>query len=133
MWMGGMPPLGYDVKNRRLVVNDAEACIVVDIYRRYLASVHALREELADAGIKSKRRLRPGGAEYGGQKFSRGALYLILQNRIYRGEIAHKGNAFPGEQPAIVDKPLWDDVQAVLTANRVERGNGSTRTAPQPA
>jgi hypothetical protein len=84
MWMGGMPPLGYDVKNRKLVVNDEEARIVVDIYRRYLAlkSVHALWEELADAGVKSKRRTRPAGVEYGGQKLSRGALYLILQNRL---------------------------------------------------
>src|SRR5665648_1054101 len=59
MWMGGMPPLGYDVKNRKLIVNDDEARIVVEIYRRYLAlkSVHALRDELADAGIKSKRRM----------------------------------------------------------------------------
>src|SRR3984893_332584 len=132
MWMGGMPPLGYDVKNRKLVINDAEACIVVEIYRRYLAlkSVHALREELADAGIKSKRRMRPDGAAYGGQKFSRGALYLILQNRIYRGEIAHKGNSYPGEQPAIVDKPLWDDVQAVLAANRVERATGARASHP---
>jgi hypothetical protein len=57
MWMGGMPPLGYDVKNRKLVVNGGEACIIVEIYRRYLAlkSVHALRDELAAAGIKSKR------------------------------------------------------------------------------
>ena len=62
MWMGGMPPLGYDVKNRKLAVNDAEACIVVEIYRRYLAlkSVHALREELADAGIKSLLCEYPG-------------------------------------------------------------------------
>jgi site-specific DNA recombinase len=83
LWMGGMPPLGYDVKNRKLVVNDAEARIVVDNYRCYLAckSVHALRDALADDGIKSKRRMRPRGAEYGGQKFSRGALYLILQKR----------------------------------------------------
>ena len=126
MWMGGMPPLGYDVKNRKLVINDAEARIVVEIYRRYLAlkSVHALRDELAGAGIKSKRRTRLDGAEYGGQKFSRGALYLILQNRLYRGEIFHKGNSYPGEHPAIVDKPLWDDVQAVLAANRVERATG---------
>jgi site-specific DNA recombinase len=124
MWMGGIPPLGYDVKNRKLVINDAEARIVVEIYRRYLAlkSVHALRDELAGAGIKSKRRMRPDGVEYGGQTFSRGALYLILQNRLYRGEIPHKGNSYPGEQPAIVDKPLWDDVQAVLAANRVETG-----------
>src|SRR6202040_395524 len=81
MWMGGMPPLGYDVRNRKLVVNDAEARLVVDIYRRYLAlkSVHALRDALAGAGIKSKRRTRPDGAEYGGQKFFRGARFLILQ------------------------------------------------------
>ena len=132
MWMGGMPPLGYDVKNRKLVVNDAEACIVVEIYRRYLAlkSVHALRDELAGAGIKSKRRTRPGGAEYGGQTFSRGALYLILQNRLYRGEIFHKGETYPGEHPAIVDEPLWDDVQAVLAANRVERTTGTRASHP---
>ena len=76
--------------------------------RRYLAlkSVHALREELADAGIKSKRRTRPDGAEYGGHTFSRGALYLILQNRIYRGEIPHKGNSYPGENPAVVDTQI---------------------------
>ncbi len=134
MWMGGMPPLGFDVKNRKLVVNDAEAHIVVEIYRRYLAlkSVHALGEELADAGIKSKRRTRPGGVEYGGQKFSRGALYLILQNRLYRGEIFHKGSTYPGEQPAIVDKPLWDDVQAVLAANRIERAKGARGRHPSP-
>src|ERR1700688_626294 len=103
MWMGGMPPLGYRARDRGLVVNDAEARIVVEIYRRYLAlkSVYALREELADAGIESKRRTRPNGAEYGGQNFSRGALYLILQNRLYRGEIAHKGNSYPGEHRAI--------------------------------
>jgi site-specific DNA recombinase len=73
MWMGGMPPLGYDVKNRKLVVNDAEAHIVVEIYRRCLAlkSVHTLRDELADAGIKSKRRMRPDTApNMGGQKLS---------------------------------------------------------------
>jgi site-specific DNA recombinase len=98
--------------------------------RRYLAlkSVHALRDELADAGIKSKRRMRPDGADYGGQKLSRGALYLILQNRLYRGEITHKGNSYPREHPAIVDKPLWDDVQAVLAANRVERATGARAT-----
>ena len=90
-------------------------------HRSALVGAALLRGELADAGIKSKRRTRPDGAEYGGQTFSRGALYLILQNRIYRGEIAHKRHSYPGEQPALVDKPLWDDVQAVLAANRVER------------
>src|SRR5258707_606381 len=79
MWMGGMPPLGYDVKDRKLVVNNGEARVVVDIYRRYLAlkSVRALKNELADAGIRSKRRIRPDGTKYGGQQIARGALYLM--------------------------------------------------------
>jgi site-specific DNA recombinase len=126
MWMGGMPPLGYDINNRKLVVNDAEARTVVDIYRRYLAlkSVHALKDELAGAGIRSKRRRRPDGTTYGGQKLSRGALYLMLQNRIYRGEITHKGSSYLGEHPAIIDQPLWDEVQSALAKNRVERATG---------
>jgi site-specific DNA recombinase len=126
MWMGGMPPLGYDVKDRKLMVNIDEARTVVDIYRRYLAlrSVHALKDELAEAGIRSKRRFRPDGTEYGGQKLSRGALYLMLQNRIYRGEITHKGNSYPGEHPAVIEQPLWNEVQAVLAKNRIERVTG---------
>ncbi len=130
-----MPPLGYDVENRKLVVNDAEGPIVIDIYRRYLAlkSVHALRDELADAGIRSKRRMRPNGTEYGGQTFSRGALYLILQNRLYLGEVTHKEQSYPGEHPAIIDKPLWEEVQTVLAANRVERANGARGRHPSSA
>ena len=126
MWMGGMPPLGYDVKDRKLIVNDDEAQTVVGIYRRYLAlkSVHAVKDALAAAGIRSKRRIHPDGSEYGSQKLSRGALYLMLQNRIYRGEITHKGNSYPGEHPAIIEQPLWDEVQAVLAKNRIERAIG---------
>jgi site-specific DNA recombinase len=126
MWMGGMPPLGYDVKDRKLVVNDNEARTVVDIYQRYLAlkSVRALKEEIEYAAIRSKRRVRADDTTYGDQKLSRGALYLMLQNRIYRGEITHKGNSYPGEHPAIIDQPLWDEVQAALAKNRVERATG---------
>src|SRR5438034_5253449 len=126
MWMGGMPPLGYDVKDRKLVVNDAEARTVVNIYRRYLVlkSVHALKDELEEAGIRSKRRVRPDGTEYGGQRFSRGALYLMLQNRLYRGDVTHQGNSYLGEHLAIIEQPLWDEVQAVLAKNRIERATG---------
>jgi site-specific DNA recombinase len=129
MWMGGMPPLGYDVKDRKLVVNKNEARTVVDIYRRYLVlkSVRDLHDELAGAGIRSKRRVRPDGTTYGGQKIARGALYLMLQNRIYRGEITHKGRSYPGEHPAIIDQPLWDEVQAVLAQNLVERAGACTK------
>lgn len=132
MWMGGTVPLGYDVKDRKLVVNKAEARTVVDIYRRYLRlkSVRALQSELHAAGIRSKRRVRPDGTESGNQRFSQGALYLLLQNRTYRGEATHKGNAYPGEHAAIVDQPLWDAVQAVLAANRIERASGANTKSP---
>ena len=132
MWMGGMPSLGYDVQNRKLVVNEEEALTVLHIFQRYvqLRSVRALRAELDAAGIRSKRRTLADGTPYGGQKLSRGALYLMLQNRIYRGEITHKGNAYPGEHPAIVDKPLWDQVQAILGENRVNRATGSDAKHP---
>ena len=132
MWMGGMPPLGYDVKDRKLVVNDDEARTVVGIYRRYLAlkSVLALKDALEDEGVRSKQRMRPDGSNYGGQKFSKGALYLMLQNRTYRGETTHKGKSYPGQHPAIIDQPLWDKVQAVLAENRIERTSGVRAKQP---
>jgi site-specific DNA recombinase len=123
MWMGGLPPLGYDVRNRKLVVNDEEAQTVVHIFMRYveLRSVRALKAELDAAGIRSKHRTFADGTVYGRHKLSRGALYLMLRNRIYRGEITHKGNAYPGEHQAIVDKSLWEKAQAVLAENRADR------------
>ena len=132
MWMGGLPSLGYDVQNRKLVVNEEEVLTVLHIFRRYvqLRSVRALQAELDAAGIRSKQRILANGTPYGGQKLSRGALYLMLQNRIYRGEITHKGNAYPGEHPALVDKVLWDQVQAILAENRVNREVGSYAKQP---
>jgi DNA invertase Pin-like site-specific DNA recombinase len=132
MWMGGTVPLGYDAKDRKLVVNRAEARVVVEIFRRYLRlkSVRALGQELGTAGVKSKRRIRPDGTEYGQQRFSQGALYHLLQNYTYRGEVAHKGHNYAGEHAAIVDKELWDDVQAVLAENRVARRTGAHTKYP---
>ena len=123
------------IHNTKLTMHDIAREERVSAAYIYLAlkSVHALRDELADAEIKSKRRMRPDGAEYGAQTLSRGALYLILQNRLYRGEIPHKGNSYPGEQPAIVNKPLWDEVQAVLAANRVDRATGACSKAGRRA
>ena len=99
------------------------------IFRRYaeLGSVRLLKEELEAQGIKSKSWTSAAGRLIGGKPFSRGALYLILQNRIYRGEIVHKGQSHPGEHPPIVDQPLWDAVQAQLAGNAAERNSG-TRT-----
>jgi site-specific DNA recombinase len=132
MWMGGSVPLGYDVKDRKLVINRAEARSVVDIFERYLRvrSVRALAEELCTAGIRSKRRVHADGTAYGNQRFSHGALYLLLQNRTYRGEATHKGNSYPGQHAAIVDKKLWDAVQAALGENRIARATGARTKHP---
>jgi DNA invertase Pin-like site-specific DNA recombinase len=132
MWMGGLPPLGYDVRDRKLVANEAEARTVVHIFRRYveLRSVSDLKAELDAAGVRSKHRTFADGTVYGGHKLSRGALYLMLQNLIYRGDITHKGDAYPGEHKAIVDKALWDKVQAVLAENRVDRTTGADAKYP---
>jgi site-specific DNA recombinase len=128
--MGGQPSLGYDVKDRKLVVNETETAIVRMIFHRYLelGSVRALRAALDEEGVVSKQRIAADGGTYGGKSFSRGALYLMLQNRIYRGEIVHKGTAYPGEHAAIVDEDLWSRVQLRLEANGVER-----REAQAPA
>jgi DNA invertase Pin-like site-specific DNA recombinase len=132
MWMGGLSPLGYEVRNRKLVINQEEAKTLLHIFRRYveLRSVRALKVELDAAGIRSKRRTYADGTVCGGHKLSRGALYLMLQNRIYRGEITHKGDAYPGEHKAIVDEALWDKVQAVLAENRVHQATGAAAKHP---
>jgi site-specific DNA recombinase len=83
--------------------------------------VRELKHALDAEGAVSKRRLAADGNPYGGNSFSRGALYQMLQNRVYRGEIVHKGAAYPGEHPAIVEEDLWPRVQDKLEANGVER------------
>jgi site-specific DNA recombinase len=116
MWMGGRVPLGYDVKRRKLVVNQEEAKLVVNFYRWYLelGSVAKLKAYLDDHGIKSKERISPAGVRSGGTSFFRGALYLILQNPIYRGEIRHRNQSYPGMHEAVVPQDLWERVQNQL-------------------
>jgi site-specific DNA recombinase len=95
MWMGGLVPLGYDVIDRRLEVNQSEAKKVLEIFRRYLelGSVRLLMEELNRRGIRSKVRVAKNGRPSGGNSFFRGALYVLLSNPIYIGEIRHRGSA----------------------------------------
>jgi DNA invertase Pin-like site-specific DNA recombinase len=92
MWMGGVPPLGYHAGNAKLIIVDSEAEIVRFVFRRYaeLGSVRLLKEELDTRGVKSKSWTSAAGRAIGGKPFSRGALYLMLQNRAYLGEIVHK-------------------------------------------
>ena len=132
MWMGGTVPLGYDVQDRKLVVNAPEAATVRLIFQRYaqLGSVALLRAELNQRGVVSKRRHGAGGRLAGGQKFSRGALYLMLQNHLYRGEIKHKEHVYAGQHEAIIGLDLWTTVQDRLEANRHERSMGTGAEVP---
>ncbi|MFS8036584.1 recombinase family protein [Xanthobacter sp. AM11] len=132
MWMGGRPPLGYEVRDRKLEIVEAEAQTVQHIFERYvqLGSVLEVGEELAAAGITAKRHVSATGNVTGGGVLGRGALYHLLQNRLYRGEISHKGIIYPGQHAAIIDEDLWDKVQELLAENRVERAVRSDAAAP---
>ncbi|NQU58461.1 MAG: recombinase family protein [Rhodospirillales bacterium] len=132
MWMGGNPPLGYDCEERKLVVVEKEAETVRHIFRRYteLGCVRRLKEELEAHGVVSKVRVYKNGRCVGGKSFSRGALYHMLRNRIYLGEIVHKEESYPGEHDAIVGQELWDEVQKIIAANRTERRSGNGAREP---
>ncbi len=132
MWMGGNPPLGYDVKDRKLVVNKEEAELVRAIFRRYaeLQCVARLKQELDAQGARSKFRVSETGRRIGGKSFSRGALYRLLQNRTYLGLAVHKENAYSGEHKAIIDQELWDRVQQTIAGNRQDRTNGTRANEP---
>ena len=132
MWMGGRIPLGYDVKDRALVINVSEASTIGHIFERYaaLGSVQALKEGLDRDGFVSKRRIDKHDRETGGKPFSRGALYRLLQNRLFLGEITHKGSNYPGQHDAIIETELWDRVQDKIADNRVARVTGTNSASP---
>jgi DNA invertase Pin-like site-specific DNA recombinase len=120
MWMGGLPPLGYDIHERSLVVNEAEADVVRYIYQRYVAvgAVGTLTQDLHAQGYRTKRYHSRGGKVSGGKLFSRGHLYRILQNHVYRGKIEHKGQVYEGAHDAIIDEEVWTKTQTLLDTNR---------------
>jgi site-specific DNA recombinase len=126
MWMGGMVPLGYDCVDRKLVVNRVEAEMVRAIFRNYLrlGCVKRLKDLLHRRQIRSKVRTSIAGRTAGGRPFSRGALYHLLNNRIYLGEVVHKKACYPGQHDAIVSPLLWGKVAARLNEN-----NQAHRTA----
>ncbi len=126
MWMGGVVPLGYEAKDRKLLIVPQEAEKVRTIFNRYLelGSVYLLQEDLAEKGILTKQRILKDGRIYGGCNFSTGSLYQILANRIYLGEIVHQGKAYPGEHDGIIDRDTFEKVASRLSLNRVRRTLG---------
>jgi DNA invertase Pin-like site-specific DNA recombinase len=132
MWMGGNVPLGYDVCDRKLVINAAEAETVRRIFRLYaeLGYIQKLKQELDRVGIRTKARMPASGRASGGRVFWVGHLREMLRNPIYIGRIAHKGEVYEGEHAAILDQGEWDQVQAGLTNQAWERSAGTHADAP---
>jgi DNA invertase Pin-like site-specific DNA recombinase len=116
LWVGGMAPLGYDARDRKITVNEPEAECVRTVFRSYLdlGSLNLLLTELRKQGILTKLRTLKTGVTVGGIPFTRGSLAHLLRNRFYIGEVAFKGETLPGEQPAIVDRELFEAVQIRL-------------------
>jgi site-specific DNA recombinase len=124
IWLGGTVPFGYRVEDRKLVIDEAEAATVRMIFHRYrdLGAMTPLLTELRQRGVTTRQRRLATGKVIGGIPVGRGALGYLLKNRTYIGELNHKDRSYTGEHPAIIDRELFDAVQARLIANRaVER------------
>ena len=126
LWMGGPVPLGYDVVERKLVVNEVEAETVRLIFTRHqqLGSFQALASDLALRGVRSKRRIMRDGRVVGGQPYGAGALGHLLRNVLYTGRIRHRDQVYPGEHTAIVDQQQWDATQSLLDCNQPRPHSG---------
>jgi DNA invertase Pin-like site-specific DNA recombinase len=122
IWMGGFVPLGYDVKDRKLVVNEAEAPTVRIIFERFIkiGSATELVRKLRAEGVRGKQ----------GKVVDKGYVYRLLNNRVYVGEAVHKGMAYPGEHQAIVDRILWDRVHTVLGESPRKRAINTRAQTP---
>jgi len=119
MWMGGFVPMGYDVVDRKLLINEPEAATVRHMFQRFveLGSATTLTRELVAGGVLNKR----------GRPIDKGFLYKLFRNRLYLGEAVHKGTSYPGEHQAIIDQSLWDQVHAILQESPRQRA-ANTRT-----
>ena len=113
MWMGGYPPLGYEVKDRKLVENPADAAQVRWVFARFveIGSGALLARELAERGVTTSR----------GYRMDKKFIYRMLNNRVYIGEAVHKGTGYPGEHAAIIDREVWDKVHSILTESPRKR------------
>ncbi|WP_323771983.1 recombinase family protein [Antarctobacter sp.] len=122
MWMGGVPPLGYEVKDRKLIVKEADAANVRWIFARFIeiGSGTELSRELAARGIQTSR----------GNRIDKKYLYRLLNNRAYIGEAVHKGDSYPGEHDAIIEKGVWDKVHAILTESPRKRAARTRADTP---
>lgn len=133
LWMGGFPPLGYDIVNRRLAVNESEAARAREIFElaRDTSSLTALTRLVAERGITTKRWKTQKGTIAGGGRYSRTGLHVMLRNPIYIGKVRHGGTHYEGEHEGVIPVELWTAVQEKLDAARQgqERSRKNTRSA----
>ena len=132
MWMGGRVPLGYDLRDRKLIPNAGESKTVRDVYRQYmrLGCVLKLKAALDQQGTTGKIKISKTGERSEGHSLSRGAIYHLLQNRLYVGEIFHRGQCYRGEHEGIVPRDLFDRVQAKFASNCEAKRNGTNVRYP---
>ena len=116
LWMGGVPPLGYDVKDRQLVINEREAAVVRRIFEEMLTlgSTTQIAARLTAEGLTTKAWMTQEGQSRPGARIDKKYLHKLLRNRLYLGELSHQGNWYPGAHPAIIDPGLWGRVHEVL-------------------
>jgi DNA invertase Pin-like site-specific DNA recombinase len=132
MWMGGNVPLGYNASERTLVINPAEAETVRRIFALYLelGCVRRVKDEADRLGLHTKCTIRTDGAERGGKPFTRGHIYAVLSNPIYTGQIAHKGELYPGQHPALIDAETWAAVRDQLAAKASDHQRKAAASEP---
>jgi len=132
MWMGGIPPLGYDVKDRRLIPNEREARVIQHIFKRFveLGSSTKLVKELRLDGVTSKAWITQDGNVRNGKLIDKSLIYKLLGNRTYLGELRHKDEWFKGEHQPLIEPSTWNAVQSVLKISPRMRGNYTRATVP---
>lgn len=126
-WMGGCIPLGYDIIDRKLIINEGEATIIREIFKLFVETRSQIEtaERINAMGFRTKRHLRKNGKVTGAHKFNRTAIFKLLKNRLYIGEIGHKGQWYPGEHKALIKRSLWDKAEAIFQSNARERKSDS--------
>jgi site-specific DNA recombinase len=122
LWMGGNVPLGYDVKDKKLVINEDEAKIIRMIFDRFptVGSATILAKRLAEEDVRTKK----------GRLIDKGYMYKLLNNETYLGKAVHKGTAYPGVHEAIITQEQWDKVRTILKRNPQRRAGNSRRQVP---
>jgi site-specific DNA recombinase len=132
MWMGGYPPLGYDVVERKLLINETEAVIVRQIFERFLTvqSATALSRELRAQGIRTKALTTKKGNQRNGGLMSKSYLYKLLKNPVYVGDISHKGKVFTGQHQGIISRETWDKVRGLMEESPRVRNVSECRQTP---